>query len=238
MNDPVLKRILEKSIMRELAAFENDDTPEHKFSLKHRIAMKRIFARYERNVRKLRENELAKAPVITEYKPKLSLKQRLIIVAVIIFLMTFLVGWVVVFVSEKFHGTVYRDNTHIFAVDLENAPLIIENKYHLNSVPEGFELIETDSSPTDLYSLYMNETTKQTIALHQCVKQYYKTHINTEHHALEEIFINGNKGLFIDLSSKTCDYSIVMWDNGDYIIEISANLNKEDTINLSKITKF
>ena len=236
MNEDVFRQLLGEMMRSEFAEYDNP--PKWKFSLKHRLAMKRIFARYEKNVQKLKEKSTDTATPIEQYKPRLNFKQRLLLVLCIIILMTFLVGWVVVFVSKDFHGTVYRDNTLINAVNLENAPLTIEYKYTLNSVPEGFELIETDSSPHDSYSLYMNKTTNQTITLYQCVKLHFTPHINTEHHTLEEIDINGSTGLFIDLSSKTCDYSLVMWDNGDYIIEIFGDLDKESMIVLLKNNKF
>ena len=104
MSDYVLKRVLEKSLMRELAKYEN--APEHKFSLKHRLAMKRIFAECKRNVRNLREKEQINSSSLSEHKSQLSLKKRLFFATVVIILMTFLVGWTVVYVSEKIsrHG--------------------------------------------------------------------------------------------------------------------------------------
>lgn len=235
MNDSILKSVLEKSIMLELAKCEN--TPEHKFSLKHRLAMKRIFAKYERNVRILREAKRSDSPVISEPQTRLNFKQRLLIATVIIIIMTFLVGWVVVFVSEKFHGTVYHDNTLLTAVDVENCPETIEYRYTLASVPDGFEIVDTNSSPIDVYTLYMNKRTNQTITLYQNVKSNFSPHYNTEHYHLEEVDVNGYTVLCIDLSDKTCNQTLVVWDNGDYIIEIVADLDKFETINLCNVTK-
>ena len=58
MCENVFKELLEEMIESELAEFDN--APEWKPSLKHRLAMKRIFARYERNVQKLKEKLLSK----------------------------------------------------------------------------------------------------------------------------------------------------------------------------------
>lgn len=41
----------------------------------------------------------------------------------------------------------------------------------------------------------------------------------------------------IDFSEETFSSAILAWDNGDYIMEISAVLNKNGTIYLSKINK-
>ncbi len=235
MNEDVFTDILAKAVDYEFAEFNN--VPEHKFSLRHRLAMKRIFARYERNARKLRETKTVKAQIISEHQTPLTLKQRLIIATVIVILMTFLVGWVVVFVSEKFHGTVYHDNTKLIAVDRENCLQTIEYKYALASVPDGFEVVETDSSPVIVYTRYKNELTGQTIVLHQTVKSVYSVHINTENHALKEVDIGGKPGLYIDFNTGSYGSSLVVWDNGDYIIEIHADLDKEILLGLSNLHK-
>ncbi len=235
MNENVFRQLLGEMIESEFAEYDN--SPEWKFSLKHRLAMKHIFARYERNVQKLKEKSVERIALTEQQHTYHSFKQRLIIALCIVLFMTFLVGWVVVFVSKDFCGTVYEDNTLLTPVNLENAPLTIEYTYTLNSVPDGFELIETDSSPTSVSAFYENSLTNQTIALSQWVKSHYTPHINTEHRILEEININGIAGLFVDFSSDTYICSLVIWDNGDYIIEISANLNKEDILKLSKINK-
>lgn len=234
MNDYVLKRVLEKSLMRELAKYDN--APKHKFSLKHRLAMKRIFVGYERNVRDLREKEKVSFSM-SEHKSQLSLKKRLFFATVVIILMTFLVGWTAVFVSEKFHGTVYHDNTLLTAVDLENCPQTIQNKYALVSVPEGFEIIETVSSPMVESTRYINENTCQEITLWQCAKASFRPHCNTERHSFEEISINGKSVLFIDFSDKNRSNSLVLWDNGDYIIEILADFDKSALLNLVEINE-
>ena len=84
MNNTILKRVLEKSIERELAEYDN--APEHKFSLKHRIAMKRIFKWYEKNTRKTME-------LSVQTMPHYGLKQKVIFALVIVILMTLITGW-------------------------------------------------------------------------------------------------------------------------------------------------
>ncbi len=235
MNEDVFKGILAKAVDYEFAEFNN--VPEHKFSLKHRIAMKRIFARYERNVRKLRESKAVNAPAVYEHKPRRNLKQRILIATVIVILMLFLAGWVVVFVSEKFHGTVYHDNTLLTAVDTENCPQTIEYRYALVSVPDEFEVVKSTSSRIDVYTVYRNKATNQTIVLRQWVKSEYSPHLNTEDHALKEVDIGGTTGLYIDYNTDSYDHSFIVWDNGDYIIEINGDLDKKALLNLSDLHK-
>ena len=235
MSETLFKEILGEFVKRNYAEFDN--APEHKFSLKHRLTMKRIFARYERNMQKLKEKTSDPVALIEQNKPRLNFKQRMLIVICIIVLMTFLVGWVIVFVSENFHGTVHKDSTQLIAINLENCPPIIEYRYVLASVPDGFELIETNISPTNTYTLYMNNITRQTITLQQWVKSHYTPHLNTEHQALEEVNIYNIMGLCVDLGNEHYDKTIIVWDNGDYIIEILADLDKDSIIDLSKINK-
>lgn len=235
MNEDVLRELLGEMIESEFAEYDN--SPEWKFSLKHRLAMRRIFARYERNLQKLKEKSIEKTAPTEQPHTYHSFKRSLIIALCIVFFMTFLVGWVVVFVSRDFHGTVHHEYTRLNAKNLENAPSTIEYTYTLNSVPDGFELIETNSSSTSVYAFYENSLTNQTIVFCQWVKSHYTPYINTEHYILEEIEFNGSIGLYVDFSKETYNSSLLIWDNGDYIIEISADLDKEATIELSKINK-
>lgn len=94
-NETVFREILEEALKREFAEFNDPEKyPPFKPSLRHRLAMKRIFARYERNVRKLKkERATAEKPEKNEYIPYYSLKQRITIALVIVVLMTLLTGW-------------------------------------------------------------------------------------------------------------------------------------------------
>lgn len=236
MNESVFKEILGEALKRDLEKYDN--APDHKFSLKHRLAMKRIFAKYARNVRKLKKEEKIKEAATVEYKPRLNLKYRVITALLIIVLMSLLVGWVVVFTSEKFHGTVYHNNTQLTAVETKNSPTTIEYKYVFAFVPEGFELKKTGISPSNVYSFYSNPITGQEITLIQWVKANFDPHYNTEHHHFEELTINGKLGLYIDFSDTTNSNTLLVWDNEDYIIEIVADLDKTETLNLVNFNKF
>lgn len=91
MNETVFREILRDAVMLEYNAVNN--VAEHKFSFRHKRAMKRIFARFERNTRRLEKNRTVRLPYKNEYNSRSGLKQRIIIIAVLIILMVFLVGW-------------------------------------------------------------------------------------------------------------------------------------------------
>ena len=86
MNETVFREILGESLRREFAEFDN--APEHRFSLRHRRAMKRVFARYEKNTRR---------PIVlsAETMPYYSLKQKVVIALVIVILMTLITGAII-----------------------------------------------------------------------------------------------------------------------------------------------
>lgn len=69
------------------------------------------------------------------------------------------------------------------------------------------------------------------ILCRQCIK------FNTEHNSIEEADINSHKGLCIDFSNDEWVRSIIIWDNGDYVIEIGGDLTKNSVMDLAKSTK-
>lgn len=225
MSENEFKAILEQVCAAKFSLPE--EALEYRFSRRHKRNMKRILASV---------NSAPNSCAARRTVKKRSLKSTLLIAAVIVFLAV-IVGAVVVFRSENFGGTVYHDYTQMFAANIEGSPKTIEYKYALDYVPEGFEIVDTDSSPIDVYTLYMNKSTKQTIALSQWVKENFEPHYNTEHRPLEEVIINGSTGLCIDFSHDDYKSTVVAWDIGDYIIQIDANLDKESAMNLCKVHK-
>lgn len=226
------KSILEESVEREWSTYEN--APEHKFSLKHRLAMKKIFKLYEKNTECLRPKMKLNA---SKPKTKLTLKSALFIV-LMIFLAALVGCTAAYFISQSFRGDVHNDFTRIFPINTENCPATIKEKYYLSELPEEFEILEEDLTPHGLFIGYKNITTGQTITFSQSVKTGYGTkHFNTENHKLEEIEINGNYGLCLDFSDDERTDALVLWDNGDYIFEVAADLTKKETVNLAKSAK-
>ena len=91
MNETVLKQLLGEMLESESDGYKGYNDPAGwKFSLKHRIAMKRIFARFDRNARKLKENISGTGTAAERRKPRLNIKQQLLITLCIISLMALL----------------------------------------------------------------------------------------------------------------------------------------------------
>ena len=184
MNENILEDIVAESYRREYEQYDN--APEHNFSIKHKLNMKRIFARYTRNVNKIKQTESKRHFEETAYSHSLSLRQKLFVAVLIIVLMTLLVGWVAVYISKDFHGTVYHDYTQLTVVNTDDCPQRIEYRYGLSEIPAGFELSETVFSPVAVSTKYHNKSTGVTIGIVQGVKTHYDPNINTEHQKNEE----------------------------------------------------
>lgn len=227
MSESIFESIIEEYADREWEKYSN--VPEHKFSLKHRLAMKRILRRYEKNTRKLRPN--------SDIEIRNVRRRAAVVVLAIIFAV--LSGCTAAyFISQSFRGEVHSNNTELFPIKLENCPTVIEEKYYLSELPDGFEIVSTRSNPFSMTLIYENKQTGQKIEFDQWVKsEFGSTHYNTENGKLLEVEINGYYGVLIELSKDQNNWIMVLWDNGNYILELSGNLAKEDVLNLAKSTK-
>lgn len=230
MSESILKSILEESAKLEWDKYEN--VPEHKFSLKHRLAMKRIFKLYEKNTRAIHSAAVS--------KPKrFRLTRKTVLAAVVIAFLAALAGCTAAyFISQSFRGDVHKEFTRIFPINTANCPTTIEEKYYLPELPRGVEKVDEQSTSFFEYIKYKNSSTCQYISFSQRVKsEFGTTHFNTENHQIEEVDINGYIGLCVDFSDSERTHSMLMWDNGDYILGISADFTKKELINLEKTTK-
>lgn len=232
MNESDFKDILAEICEEEIA--ELNRFPPFKPSLRHRLAMKRIFALYEKKAHMTTSNPQM---IPASQSKHLRLSKRLIILFAAIICATMLTGFMLVYSSKNFHGTVYNDNTQLFAVNTENCPTTIEYEYYLSNLPDGFEMVEHDSLSFHVYTLYENTSSGQFITFSQYTKEKFTPHYNTEHDNFEEIVINDHHGIFIDFSDNEHFGSIVVWDHGEYILEIIGDLPKNSLANLAKSAK-
>lgn len=221
MNENILNSILAEICDEETAIL--DKLPSFKLSLRHRIAMERLFGRYEKNLRR---------GIPKFHCGRLSLRTRVLIIVAAIICAALMLGFTSVYFSKCFHGTVYADNTRISAANTEKCPATIEYTYCLSDLPEGFEMVEQDSTYFQNYTEYRN-LSGQTIVILQSTKKDFGGHFNTEHNTFEEIEVNGKYGFYLP----NCNGGVIVWDNGDYILEITGNFNKDELLNLAKSAK-
>ena len=234
MSEHVFAELLKESYRQEFSQY--DSSPVFKTSGKHNRAMKRIFKIYEKNVQKLHTNSI---PAYTP-KPMRRLSLKAISIAILVAFLAVLAGCAVAyFISQSFHGEVTSVSTNILPINTENCPATIEEIYNISGVPMEFEKISDNSNPFSRTVEYMNSSTNQMIVFSQYAKPGLGTiNLNTEKNKLEEIEINGYKGVYLEQSSETGSCGIIMWDNGDYVFKIFANLTKEEIIDLANTAKF
>lgn len=228
MNEITLDEILVAAHDAEFSQYDN--ITEHRFSRKHSRAMKRIFKTYEKQNAFLHNDVMDKRNIIPHFRWN---RKTVIVMVMVIFLAVLAGCSAIIYYLGGFRTDVHHDNTQLFPIEFEDCPLVIESIYHLSELPKGFEMLETGTTDFSIYTAYINSETKQTITFHQSVKTSFKPHYNTEDYNLEEISIDKHIG--IGLEGK--ESYMAAWDNGDYILEISADLSKSEVINLAKSAK-
>ena len=226
MSESIFASIIEEWAERDWESYA--DASNFETSKKHDRAMRRIFKRYERNTRMLRPKAEIRVRTV---------RNRIIVALVVIILAIFTGFTAAYFISQSFRGEVHKNNTELFPINMENCPTVIEDEYYLYEVPDGFEIINTRSDPFSKTEIYKNKQTGQIITFEQWTKPTFNpTHFNTEKGELVEVEINGYYGVILYLSDNQ-NYSELIWDNGDYILQISGDLPKSDLMNLAKNAK-
>ena len=230
-NEALLDEVLTEYYDAYLSRF--DDVAEHRFSLRHRLKMRKIFKLYEKNVKKLNLK-----PDVQQMISKVRLNRKTVLAIVAIVLLSLIAGCAVAyFVSESFRGTVHDDNTQLFAINVEGAPTTLEYTYVLSEIPQGFELLETSVSEYVYYVNYYNRETSEAIVIKQYVKSKFALHYNTEQNIFQSIDINGNKGVSLEITTSNGNTSVIIWDDKCYIIEVVSNIDKNKLEKLVKSLK-
>ena len=142
------------------------------------------------------------------------------------------------FVAQSFRGAVHKEYTELFPINYENCPTVIEEKYYLSELPEGYEILDSSSTPFLEDTIYENPQTGHAITFCQWVKSEFDSiHFNTENNEFVEVEINGHYGLYLETLNDGQQFSGIIWDNGDHILEIAGNLAKNDIMKLTKSAK-
>lgn len=228
MNEITLNEILVTAHDAEFSQYDN--ITQHRFSRKHNRAMKRIFKAYEKQTAFLRNDIMYKRSAVSHFR----WNKKTVIVMLMVFFLAVLVGCsAIIYYLGGFKTDVHTDNTQLFPIDLTGCPQSIEEVYYLSEPPSDFELLEESISDISVYTAYINSATGKTITFHQSIKTAFAPHYNTENNKLEEISIGEHFGIGLEGNKSY----IVAWDNGDYILEISADLSKSEVLNLAESTK-
>jgi len=128
-----------------------------------------------------------------------------------------------------------NDNTELFATDFGGCPDTLENLYYLSGIGDNYVLQESNINEIIAADyLYLDSQTGKKIVFEQYVKSQYNQHFDNEHNNdLEYINFDGQTAYY----KGSDEYSVFIWDNGDYIFVISGNLTKTEIVELAKTPK-
>ena len=195
---------------------------KHFFSFRHRRMMRKLFKELDAK---------PKSEAVTEeytYKAK-KRRPALLVIAIIFSVLLSIAASAVAIYSFGFKKQ--TDHTIVFSENIENAPTTIDYVYVIESLPEGFK--ESRKVVGEIFSNITYQKEENTLAIAQWIKKDYMCNYNTEEYDIEQIDVNGHEGFYITIENKT----ILVWDNGDYILELCGTLDKNEMLDLAKRTK-
>lgn len=216
-NNDELRKAFEEAVKKRIID-KADNRTEHKYS-----------PRFERRMRRITGMINGKIELMTN----LPLRRFLSILAASVVAASFiaLTAFGVKSVLKELFMSNFNTHTSIKMTDSDSSPGAIKDIYSLE-VPEGFELqFESDNVINEKESyrcVYRNGN--DYITFNQYAQTAYNSNVNTEENAVEYITINGHEGYVIEMGGSDCT---VVWDNGDYIMELYANTDKSTAIEIA-----
>ena len=138
---------------------------------------------------------------------------------------------------KDFFVNIFSDHSHVLANTEPEAgessltiayPEKIESKYEITYDLSGYEKTVYSDDEMSVEIGYVNG--EKSIDYSQYPVSHYDVFLNTEDAEIEHIDINGHDAMFfLDNNG----YYSVSWNNGEYIIQLSSNLNKEKLIEIA-----
>ena len=116
--------------------------------------------------------------------------------------------------------------------DSSDYPEIIEKEYYISELPNGYRQTEYNKTDNWSYSEYRNGNKR--IVFEQCTKKSFKLYIDNEY-CTSESYIDTDGVKYIIKTFQ--NGSFILWDNGEYIMTLSSNLDKNAALKLCKSTK-
>ncbi len=116
----------------------------------------------------------------------------------------------------------------------DHYPETIETEYEITNIPDEFELVDYNKSPSRVFAYYTYENYE--IAFTQNVKSGYRASLDNEQSTISYYNDPGGNKYIVQESEKYHDYSFA-WDNGEYVFEVSSNLDKNTVLDLCRSTK-
>ena len=158
---------------------------------------------------------------------------------VAVFAVTFLIISMTTVMSVKalrepfldFIMSIFTDHSTVSTVSQtdKDYPAAINDKYSITYDLSGFELVySNENSISNHYEYQMSSTM---ILYSQIVVSEYQANINTEGAEIEHIDVNGHDAIGFEDNN---GYYHLIWNNGEYIIDLGSNIGKDVLIEIAK----
>ena len=219
MKKPSINDIFDEACRRDFAEF--DSAAKHKFSLSHKRRMKKIFKLYSLN---------QSQPITAAKKPAKRLSVAFMLAAVVLGLTAASIT-----ASGVYHGFAQKEHnnyTDLLAVDYESGSSTIEYIYEPD-ISEDYEAVSHDMNTVRCWTDFENRTTGKIVSLEQSVKKEYAGHYDNNHSSYSTVYVGDIPALYIETEYKNGNYGTLVWDNGDYILELSGYMTADELIELA-----
>ena len=211
MLEYTLNDVLDEVLRRDFSLFEAPCG--HKFSLRHRRRMKKLFS----------ADSVPRAE-----KTRLPIKKRLMTVLVLVLLMA-LAG---ISAAANFGGSFigsfgFMKNasglTAVASLDVRNEKDFIADIYKLGAPPADYVFDEYWGSLDRTYTFYRNGT-DDFLLMSQSVKNEFRPEYTEKVTEFTETDVNGMSGYYSTFDG----YTELVWDSGEYIFSLSGKFPIEE----------
>lgn len=185
----------------------------HRFSLKNRIRIRLISRKADRRLRSANN---------TAHK----LNRRFITAVIaVIFLAAIAVSGAAAVNNGLFS---FDTGLRLEAENVAGFPDTIEYGYSVSAEALDYESCSAKSDNSSFTMTYYDKEFAETACLVQYVKSAFD--YSERYYNSERIQINGHDGIYTDLSTEGETVSQILWDNGDYVLQFTAHLPRENVV--------
>lgn len=122
----------------------------------------------------------------------------------------------------NFITNIFDTHTNVQVVEDNNAPFDFAYKYEVTADMSDYEFIGINEYISKREYVFENEHC--TLYFTQYIKEYYDVAVNTEGYEMEELFVNGKEGFYIDMYNHNA--KSITWNNGDYVLSVYATYDE------------
>jgi len=226
MTDPVLKSAIESTILLEYdEIYESAEDEDIQFSEDFEKKMDKLIRKRKRPYYKLVNTAAKKVALFTI----VFLSVSVITVLKVDALRSFFKDLIVKPFTDHSHITTASNSEDPTESGTVTYPEKIETKYDITADMSGYEKNIISDDEISRFVVYSKNDI--VVSFYQHNVSDYVSDVNTEKSKIEHIDINGKEAIgFLD----NHNYYTLIWNNGEYIIEIRSNIGKDALIEIAK----